>query len=435
MKLIRKKWILEQLRRENSPSYIRWLDEQKQAEEFQIQEEARIAAENEAAWLKREEVAQKQWQELQEKLKLAWEARAKQRARIKEEWEREQKRLKELIKQSEREAQERLKKQEELKQKIENFIVHGGEEPEELNINLETNPGKQVCPFFQKVGACRFGDTCSRNHIRPGISRVLLLPNFYSHYCLESTETEYGNDADLEFDRQEIYQHYKEFFFDVLPEMEKSGRVRQFKVCCNKEPHLRGNVYIEYKTTREAVTTYKLFNGRWYGGKRLNVEFCNVKSWKSAICGLYLQNRCPKGSACNFLHVFRNPANLFADADKDQHHTPPAEDIERLTPDTRHWRWSESPERIPTENRSHHRHFREQHSHSKSKRSRTRSRNKKRKRSHSRNKSKDKSSRSTRSEHSNGHRHEHRHKSKKQVNNESRTPSNTSSRRFRRSHS
>ncbi|CAH1369351.1 unnamed protein product [Tenebrio molitor] len=290
-----------------------------------------------------EEEARKQWNELQKKLEEAREERARQNMLIKLEWEKEQKRLKEIKEKKEREKEENERKQLLLQQEIENFIAHGGATPEYLKVNIEMNPNKPICPFFQKTAACRFRDLCSRNHIKPGVSRILLIPNFYSHYSLEQSETEHG-DSSLEFENYETYSHFKDFFFDVLPEMEKSGRVRQFKVCCNHESHLRGNVYVEYSCTREAVKSFQIFNGRWYGGKQLSVEFCNIESWKSAICGLFNRKRCPKGNSCNFLHVFSNPHNLFHSADRDEHRTPPRSN-ERLESEQRSWRWSESPER------------------------------------------------------------------------------------------
>jgi len=53
-------------------------------------------------------------------------------------------------------------------------------------------------------------------------------------------------DITLEFEDSDIYQHFESFYFDVLPEFKAVGRVVQFKVCCNYEPHLRGNVYVQY---------------------------------------------------------------------------------------------------------------------------------------------------------------------------------------------
>lgn len=110
--------------------------------------------------------------------------------------------------------------------------------------------------------------------------------------------------------------------------MEKFGYVRQFKVCCNHEAHLRGNVYVEFRSSREAIKCFRSLQGRWYGGKQLQVEFCGIQSWTSAICGLFFKRRCPKGNSCNFLHVFKNPLNMFHKADRDEHRTPPY--IEKL---------------------------------------------------------------------------------------------------------
>lgn len=35
------------------------------------------------------------------------------------------------------------------------------------------------CPFYFKVGACRNGDQCSRQHNRPTSSQTLLLSHMY----------------------------------------------------------------------------------------------------------------------------------------------------------------------------------------------------------------------------------------------------------------
>lgn len=267
----------------------------------------RIAKEQEKQWLQREEEAQKQWKELQKRLEKIKEDRAKQNEKIRMEWEAEQAKIKQQIELKEKEEALKKEQRQKLEQRIEEFLQHGGDIPEELLTPLETNPNKPVCQFFKKTGSCRFGDLCSRNHIRPGVSRVLLIPNFFSHYSLQQcSESEYGNDLSLEFENYELYNHFKEFFYDVLPEMEKCGRVRQFKVCCNTESHLRGNVYIEYNNHRESIKSYKLFQGRWYGGKQLNVQFTEIESWKSAICGksLKLFKKLSTSYNCYFRFIF-----------------------------------------------------------------------------------------------------------------------------------
>ncbi|XP_060517497.1 U2 small nuclear ribonucleoprotein auxiliary factor 35 kDa subunit-related protein 2 [Cylas formicarius] len=342
-----KKLAEEQKRLEDSPGYKKCLEEQQFLEQIQAEEEAKQAAQRNSEWLKVEKEAQIQWQELQKKIALAREEKQKQNMKIRAEWEREQKKLLDLKRRKEKELEEARILQEKRDSEILNFLECGGSTPEHLKTELESNPGKTTCPFFKKTGACRFFDGCSRNHVRPGVSKTILITNFYSHYSLVTKENEHGSDGSLEYEKDETYSHYREFFYDVVSEMEKCGKILQFRTCCNHELHLRGNVYVEYSTTREALISYRKFNGRWYGGRQLNVQFCQIDSWKTAICGLFHTNRCPKGSSCNFLHVFVNPHNLYNFLDDHGHRSKKRKaDREKSwnSPDRSKWRWSESPE-------------------------------------------------------------------------------------------
>ena len=53
-------------------------------------------------------------------------------------------------------------------------------------------------------------------------------------------------DISLEYEDSDFYEHFREFYRDTLPEFEAAGQVVQFKVSCNYEQHLRGNVYVQY---------------------------------------------------------------------------------------------------------------------------------------------------------------------------------------------
>ena len=37
------------------------------------------------------------------------------------------------------------------------------------------------CPFYFKNGACRYGDKCTRRHLKPSISQTLLFPRLYDN--------------------------------------------------------------------------------------------------------------------------------------------------------------------------------------------------------------------------------------------------------------
>lgn len=89
--------------------------------------------------------------------------------------------------------------------------------------------------------------SCSRVHIHPSVSCTILIHGMYSHFSIGQTgRADFDTDDILEYEDSERYQDFKDFYFDVLPEFKKYGKVVQFKVCSNHEPHLRGNVYVQF---------------------------------------------------------------------------------------------------------------------------------------------------------------------------------------------
>ncbi|XP_049888100.1 U2 small nuclear ribonucleoprotein auxiliary factor 35 kDa subunit-related protein 2 [Pectinophora gossypiella] len=332
----------------NSSEYQEWVKEQEILEILALEQINKKNMEENEKWVNAETIAMQRWLRWQQKKERRRLQRLEEEAKLQLERELEEERK--------RKERERLKEiEEENKKKQENFMKHleqflsGDSEdaPVELTVIRETRPDCAVCPFFAKTSCCRFGDQCSRNHRYPGISTILLAANFFTHFGLENMH-EYDTDIMLEYEDSDTYKQFKEFFYDVLPEFEKFGKIIQFKVCNNYEKHLRGNMFIEYAELRCAVAAYRALHTRWYGGKQLSLQFCFVDSWRNALCGLQSTKRCPKGRACNYLHVFRNPNNMFNTYYTEYQNT----NRSRRTP-TRSWRWSESPElEIPRRRRS-----------------------------------------------------------------------------------
>lgn len=202
-------------------------------------------------WLRYDEIVEKKWEEQRNKIEEAEKAKESERQRIKEEFLAEQKRIKELEEEKERKIREEQRQQELLLQSIDDYIAGIANLPEEFHEVANSNPGKPNCVFFEKTGTCRFGNKCSKNHSRPKIGRILLIPSFFNHIRLDQSKiTEYGSDLLLEFNEDEIYREFQEFFEDAMPEFQKFGQLEQFVICDNSEPHLRGNVYVEYTNQR-----------------------------------------------------------------------------------------------------------------------------------------------------------------------------------------
>ncbi|KAJ4838701.1 hypothetical protein Tsubulata_003139, partial [Turnera subulata] len=200
--------------------------------------------------------------------------------------------------------------------------------------NFGTEQDKAHCPFHLKTGACRFGQRCSRVHFYPDKACTLLLKNMYHGPGLaweqdEGLENE-DNKTDLyvisvgtvvNYTDEEVERCYEEFYEDVHTEFLKYGEIVNFKVCRNGSFHMRGNVYVHYKSLDSAVQAYQSINGRYFAGKQVTCEFVNVTKWKVAICGEYMKSRfttCSRGSACNFIHCFRNPGGDYEWADWDK---------------------------------------------------------------------------------------------------------------------
>ncbi|KAG0480566.1 hypothetical protein HPP92_011424 [Vanilla planifolia] len=130
---------------------------------------------------------------------------------------------------------------------------------------------------------------------------------------------------------EEIERCYEEFYDDVHTEFLKFGELVNFKVCKNSSYHLRGNVYVHYKHLDSAILAYNTMNARYYAGKQIICEFVGVTRWKVAICGEYMKSRlktCSHGSACNFIHCFRNPGGDYEWADWDN--PPPRNWIKKM---------------------------------------------------------------------------------------------------------
>ncbi|TDH16898.1 hypothetical protein EPR50_G00002820 [Perca flavescens] len=305
-------------------------EEERNAEDdkdYDVAEQERLRLHEE--WLERERLAQEEFRLRAEREESARKRKEEEERMIKEEWEAQQKKEQDEKEQKQQDKRDREEAVQKMLDEAENQLENGEpwmnpEAPVSKNSdNFGTERDVANCPFFLKTGACRFGDRCSRKHVYPTASPTLMIRGMFTTFGMEqSRRDDYDIDACLEHSEEELQESFLEFYHDVLPELKSVGKVVQFKVSCNYEPHLRGNVYIQFDTEEQCKEAIIKFNGRWYAGRQLHCEMCPVTRWKNAICGLFDRQKCPKGKHCNFLHVFRNPGNEFWEADRDLHMSP-----------------------------------------------------------------------------------------------------------------
>nr|XP_058912016.1 U2 small nuclear ribonucleoprotein auxiliary factor 35 kDa subunit-related protein 2-like [Kogia breviceps] len=299
-----------------------FIEEQEREEERLLERERQKLHEE---WLLREQKAQEEFRIKKEKEEAARKWQEEQERKLKEEWEEQQRKEREEEQQKLQEKKEREEAVQKMLEQAENELENGTtwqnpEPPMELRI-MEKD--RANCQFYSKTGACRFGDRCSRKHNFPASSPTLLIKSMFTTFGMEQCRRDdYDPDASLEYSEEETYQQFLDFYDDVLPEFKNVGKVIQFKVSCNLEPHLKGNVYVQYQSEEECQAALSLFNGRWYAERQLQCEFCPVTRWKMAICGLFEIQQCPRGKHCNFLHVFRNPNNECWEENRDMYLSP-----------------------------------------------------------------------------------------------------------------
>lgn len=85
-----------------------------------------------------------------------------------------------------------------------------------------TEEDKINCPFYFKIGSCRHGDRCSRNHMRPLFSQTLLIPHMYA-------APPPGPDGRPVVDER---THFDDFYEEIIEELGKVRASRSRSLAC-----------------------------------------------------------------------------------------------------------------------------------------------------------------------------------------------------------
>lgn len=172
-----------------------------------------------------------------------------------------------------------------------------------------TEEDKVNCPFYFKIGACRHGDKCSRQHHKPPFSQTIIIPHMWANPMVAVANA--GGDLNS-LNQKETQDDFDDFFAEIFEEFNKFGKIEEIDVCENLGDHLVGNVYVKYADEEFADAALKVMNGRFYAGRSLTCEFSPVTDFKEARCRQYDEGNCDRGPYCNFMHV-KEPARDLKD--------------------------------------------------------------------------------------------------------------------------
>lgn len=156
---------------------------------------------------------------------------------------------------------------------------------------------RSICSFYQKIGACRHGDKCSRRHVKPTESKTILLSNLYEDPKKSDPKAE-----------PLLASDFDQFYADVFIKVALQGEVESIVVCENENFHLSGNVYVRFTSMAAANNAVMALNQEWFGGRPVYCDLLPVASFHEANCRAHDTNSCNRGGLCNFMHV-RRPSN------------------------------------------------------------------------------------------------------------------------------
>ncbi|KAI5954814.1 hypothetical protein KGF57_003838 [Candida theae] len=164
------------------------------------------------------------------------------------------------------------------------------------NNNNNDNDSIITCEFYNKIGACRHGEKCSKKHIKPTSSKTLLLANLYQNPKHNKNETE-------EFTEKQIQEQFDLFFQDIFIHISKMSQVHDLVVCENENNHLNGNVYVQFASVQDASSVNTSLNQEWFNGRPVHCDLSPVSEFSDACCRAYDMQSCERGEMCNYMHI------------------------------------------------------------------------------------------------------------------------------------
>lgn len=128
------------------------------------------------------------------------------------------------------------------------------------------------------------------------------------------------------------FLHFTALVFQIISffmELAKFGRIDSLSVCDNLGDHMVGHVYCKFFDEEQAADALNVLNGRYYDGRKLEVEFSPVTDFREARCRDYDEGGCSRGGFCNFMHIKPVPMALIRSMEEDVEDEIRREEYER----------------------------------------------------------------------------------------------------------
>ena len=148
------------------------------------------------------------------------------------------------------------------------------------------------CPFYFKIGACRHGDGCTRQHNKPPLSQTLLFFQLYNNPAAAIAFAD-GFDVPQE-ELLEAAKHFEDFYEEVYAEFCRYGEILDFMVADNIGEHMVGNIYVKFASEDQAEACYRDKNGKYYNNQQIRIEYSPVTDFREAQCRQNAEGTCER---------------------------------------------------------------------------------------------------------------------------------------------
>jgi splicing factor U2AF 35 kDa subunit len=98
-----------------------------------------------------------------------------------------------------------------------------------------TEEDKVNCPFYFKIGACRHGDRCSRQHHKPPFSQTIVVKHMWQNPLCAIVAS--GGDITV-IDQKKLQDNFDDFYYEIYEEFQKFGKIETIQVCENLGDHM-----------------------------------------------------------------------------------------------------------------------------------------------------------------------------------------------------
>lgn len=126
-----------------------------------------------------------------------------------------------------------------------------------------------------------------------------------------------GFGQEVQVDEDQAQEEFLQFFENLYEELGKFGKIDCLCVCDNLGDHMIGHVYCKFEDEEEAADALNIMNGRYYDGRKMEVEFSPVTDFREARCRDFDEDTCARGGFCNFMHITPVPMCLVASLEED----------------------------------------------------------------------------------------------------------------------